>query len=369
LPLAPRPEIKNMKTCYHGGINYAELSAMGISPEAVLDFSVCTNPFMPSPRLKEKLNTAPIERYPDSGATEFRQRLSEKLGVPSDNILSGSGTTELIRLVALAYFRQGDTVLILEPTYGEYEVACKIAGAVPVKQRGKEEDNFAPKIDETVDLIRQHQPRAVFICNPNNPNGKYLSKQAIEAILAVGKNTLLILDEAYVSFVNDRWSSTDLISQGNVIILRSMTKDYALAGLRLGYAIANPEIINNLRRVCPPWNVNIIAQQAGIASLASEDYLEQSKAKIKEAKQFLVDELNQMGFPILPSDANFFLMKAGSAEKFRSALLKYGILVRDCTSFGLPEYIRLAPRTMPECQKFITAIRELIKKNELDTTK
>ena len=369
MPLAPRPEIENMKSCYHGGINYAELKAMGISPETVLDFSVCTNPFMPPPQLKEKLNTAPIERYPDSRATEFRQRLSEKLGVPLDNILAGSGTTELIRLVALAYFRQGDTVLILEPTYGEYEVACKIAGAVPVKQRGKEADNFVPKLDETIDLIRQHQPGAVFICNPNNPNGKYLSNQDIEKISAAGKDALLILDEAYISFVNDRWPSTDLIAQGNVIILRSMTKDYSLAGLRLGYAIANTEIINNLRRVCPPWNVNAIAQQAGIVSLASEDYLEQSKAKIKEAKQFLVDELKQMGFPILPSNANFFLMKAGSAEKFRSALLKYGILVRDCTSLGLPEYIRLAPRTMPECRKLITAIRELIKKNKLDTIK
>ena len=369
MPLQPRPEIENVKTGYHGGIKYAELRAMGISPEAVLDFSVCTNPFMPPPQLKEMLNTTPIERYPDSEATEFRQRLSEKLGVSSDNILVGSGTTELIRLVALAYFRQGDSVLILEPTYGEYEVACQITGAEPVRQWGREEDNFAPKIAETVNLVKQYQPRAIFICNPNNPNGKYFAKQDIEAVLAAGRNTLLILDEAYISFVNDRWASIDLISQSNLIILRSMTKDYSLAGLRLGYAIADKAIINNLHRVCPPWNVNIIAQQAGIICLESEAYLEQSKAKIKESKKFLVDELRRLGFPILPSDANFFLMKAGGAQKFRSALLKYGILVRDCTSFGLPEYIRLASRTMPECQKLIATIRELIKKNELDASK
>ena len=362
MTLQPRPEIEKVKTGYHGGINYAELKTLGISPKAVLDFSVCTNPFMPPPQLKEKLKTAPIERYPDSEANELRQRLSAKLGVPPDNIMVGSGTTELIRLVALAYFRQGDPVLILEPTYGEYEVACQIAGAEPVRQWGREEDNFAPKLVETIVLIKQRHPRAVFICNPNNPNGKYLSKRDIGAVLAADSNTLLILDEAYISFVNDSWSSIDLISQGNIIILRSMTKDYSLAGLRLGYAIASPEIIKNLRRVCPPWNVNIIAQQAGIICLESEKHLEQSKVKIKEAKKFLVDRLHRLGFLILPSDANFFLVKAGNAKKFRSALLKYGILVRDCTSFGLPEYIRLAPRTMPECQKLITTIRKLIKK-------
>ena len=134
MSLLPRPEIENLKVCPHGGINYAELSAVGIAPEAVLDFSVCTNPFMPPPGIKEMLNSVAIEKYPDCEATELRQRLSDKLGVPPDNILVGSGTTELIRLIALAYFRQGDNILILEPTYGEYEIAAQIVGAKPIKQ-------------------------------------------------------------------------------------------------------------------------------------------------------------------------------------------------------------------------------------------
>jgi len=337
---------------------------MGITPEEVLDFSVCSNPFLPPPGVKKILNTIAIEQYPDSEATEFRQQLSEKLGVSTDSILAGSGTTELIRLIALAYFRPEDGVLILEPTYGEYEVACQIAGAKPVKQWGRAEDNFAPRLGETVNLIRQYRPRAVFICNPNNPTGKYLSKQEVEMILATGKDTLLILDEAYITFVDNSWSAIELISRGNVIILRSMTKNYALAGLRLGYAIANQEIINSLHRVCPPWNVNIVAQRAGTTALEDMDYLKRSKRKIKQAKQFLVDELCRLGFPPLPSDTNFFLVKVGNAKGFRSALLKYGILVRDCASFGLPEYIRLAPRTMPECQKLIAAIKALKRKGE-----
>lgn len=359
MSLHPRPEVEKLKVCPHGGINYAELRDMGITPESVLDFSVCTNPFMPPPGVREIIYTAPIEQYPDSEATEFRQRLSEELGISTDNILAGSGTTELIRLIALVYFRQEDRVLILEPTYGEYEVACQIAGAQPVKQRGRAEDNFAPNIEETVNLVKQKHPRAVFICNPNNPTGKYLARQEVEMVLAANRNSLFILDEAYISFVDNGWSAIELISQGNVIILRSITKDYALAGLRVGYAVANQGIINSLRRVSPPWNVNVVAQKAGVIALEGMDYLERSKRKLKEAKQFLTDELCRLGLQPLPSDTNFFLVKVGNAKRFRTALLKHGILVRDCTSFGLPEYIRLAPRTMPECKKLIAAIKAL----------
>ena len=333
---------------------------MGLTPETVLDFSVCTNPFMPPPGIRQILDTIVIDQYPDSEATELRQRLSERLGVSTNNILVGSGTTELIRLTALTYFRQGDSAFIIEPTYGEYEVACQIIGAEPVKHRARAEDNFALRIEDTTDFISQRHPRGVFICNPNNPTGKYLSRREVEAVLdAIGEG-MLILDEAYVTFVENSWSSIELISRSNVVILRSMTKDHGLAGLRLGYAIASPEIIGNLRRVCPPWNVNVIAQKIGALVLEDADYLEQSKRKIREAKEFLIDGLSRLGFQLLPSDAHYFLVKVGNAKEFRTALLKHGIQVRDCTSFGLPEYVRIAPRTMPECQKLIAAIESVL---------
>ena len=359
MSLPPRPEVENLKACPHGGIDYAELRAMGIAPEEVIDFSVCSNPFAPPSKVKKILDTIAIEQYPDPEATELRKYLSVKLGAAPDNILAGSGVVELIRLIALTYFRQGESVLILEPTFGEYEVACQIVGAKPIKQWTKAEDNFTPRINETVNLLRQHHPRGIFICNPNNPTGRYLSRQEIETVLAAGEATLLVLDEAYINFIDNSWSSIDLISQDNVIILHSMTKDYALAGLRLGYAVAKPEIINNLRRVRPPWNVNIIAQKAGAIALEDADYLERSKRKINEAKQFLVDKLYQLGLSPLPTATNFFLVRVGDARALRSALLKHGILVRDGTSFGLPEYIRIAVRTLPECQKFIAAIKAL----------
>ena len=348
-----------MKVCPHGGPDYAELRAMGLTPEEVLDFSVSANPFPPPPGVKKILSTVAINRYPDSEATELRQCLSEKLGVSPHNILAGNGAVELIRLVALAYFRQGDAVLIPEPTFGEYEVACQIVGAEVVRQCARAEEGFALRIEETTNLIRQHYPRGVFICNPSNPTGRYLSRQEVEMVLDACGDSLLILDEAFIAFVDESWSSIDLIHRGNVIIVRSMTKDYALAGLRLGYAIANQEVIDALRKVCPPWNVNVVAQKAGVIALSNENYLEQCKEKIGEAKQFLISELHRIGFTLVPSKTNFFLVKVGHGKRFRAALLKHGILVRDCSSFGLPEYVRITARTMPECQRLVGAIRKM----------
>jgi len=365
LPLRPKPEVENLEACPHGGPNWAELTAMGLTPDKVLDFSVSTNPFMPPPGVKEIFSTIAIDHYPDSEATELRQCLSEKLGVAPDNILVGSGAMELIRLIPLTYFGHGDSVLILEPTFGEYKVACQIMGSEVFEQWGRAEENFAPRIEETASLIRQRRPKGIFICNPGNPTGQYLSRQEVETILDACGDCLLILDEAYIAFTEGSWSSTDLIPQNNVIILRSMTKDYALAGLRLGYAIANQEIIQNLRKVCPPWNVNVVAQKAGVVALKDTQYLKRCESKIRQAKQFLIGELERIGFTIVPSKTNFFLVKVGDGKSFRNALLRYGIMVRDCTSFGLPEYVRIAPRTMPECQKLISTIETLKRERKL----
>jgi len=366
LPLRPRNEVGKIKACPHGGINYAELKAAGISPEALIDFSVCTNPFMPPLEIKEMLlGDFAIDRYPDSEATELRQRLGEKLKISPDNIIVGSGTTELIRLIALAYFNKDDKVLILEPTYGEYELACQLYGANIIKHRARAEDNFAPRIDEVASLIDQHQPRAVFICNPNNPTGKYLSRKEMEKVLVAIGDGLLILDEAYLSFVDKPWLSVALIDRENVVLLRSMTKDYALPGLRLGYVLASAEIINTLRTVCPPWNVNVIAQQVGVRVLDHGEALEESQRKIKEARQFLFEGLSQRGLPPVPSDTHYALFRAGNAKVFRALLFQQGILVRDATSFCLPEYVRISTRNIPECQKLIDTVKELQDKSEL----
>lgn len=359
MSIPPRPEVQNLKPARHGGPNWAEMKSRGLSPEDVLDFSVCTNPFPPPPGVRKTIATATINRYPDSAATELRQALSGKLGVPAKNILVGSGTTELIRLIALTYFGAGDSVLIPQPTYGEYEIACNIAGAKALRQVARAEDNYRLSTDETVSLVHQHRPKGIFLCQPNNPTGQYFDREEIATILSAGSDSLLVLDEAYVAFVDEAWVSLDLAQRGNVIILRSMTKDYGLTGLRLGYLVASREIVGHLRRVCPPWNVNIVAQKAGVAALGQNDYLERCQKKVRLAKDYLTKELQSLGFTVLPSRANFFLMRVGNAAGFRAELLIHGIIVRDCASFGLPEYVRIAPRTMAECRKLINAIRAL----------
>ena len=356
--LRPRPAINKLIPCVHGGIDCAELKSLGISPEAVIDFSVSCNPFGPPPSIRETLANASIERYPDSEANELKQALAQKLSVDPNNLITGAGSTELIRLLAIAYFGPNDLVLIPQPTYGEYEIACHIVTAQLMKKPALKEPDFQLDIPETIELIQTHQPKGIFICNPNNPTGQYISKQEVNEIMSSVPEGLLILDEAYIALTENSWASLDLINQGNLVILRSMTKDYALAGLRLGYAIAAEPIITVLKHVCPPWNVNSIAQKAGVFALNADIYLKECGDKLREAKEFLIREMEQLGLSPIPSHTNFFLVKVGNATAFRQSLLKKGILVRDCTSFGLPQYIRLAPRTLTECQRLIKVIKE-----------
>jgi histidinol-phosphate aminotransferase len=357
--LRHRPAIDKLTPGTHGGIDYEELKRLGILPETVLDFSVSINPFGPPPGIRKALTSPTIEHYPDTEASELRQALAEKLNISPGNLIVGSGSTELIRLVAIAYLEPGDLVIIPQPTYSEYEIACQLADAHLLKQPVLKEPDFQPDISEITNLLRKHRPKAIFLCNPNNPTGQYMSKEEVIRIMSSAPESLIVLDEAYIAFTENAWASVDLIDHGNLVILRSMTKDYALAGLRLGYAIAAEPIISILKRVRPPWNVNAVAQKAGMAVLKSNKYLEECHSKTREARNFLIKELKNLGLSPLPSQTNFFLVRVGNAAAFRQALLKKNILIRDCASFGLPQYIRLAPLSLPECRKLIEAIKDI----------
>ncbi len=355
----PRPEVEAVDLCAHGGVRPAELRSHGVDPDSVLDFSSNTNPLGP-PFDPAELLAASVERYPDPSAEELRYALARVHSVTPEHVFAGNGAAELIRLLAIAYLAPGDRALVLEPTFGEYALSCRLMGATVVACRAAAERGFAPDVGEVLALIGRHRPRLVFVCQPNNPTGHYLDRNEVSAILEAAPG-LVVLDEAYVNFVEDAWPSTSLLPAGNLVILRSMTKDCALAGLRLGYVLAAPEVVRALARAAPPWNVNALAQRAGVLALKNAGYLERSRRLVREALGLLREGLETLGLRPLPSRANFFLVEVGDGRGFREALLRRGILVRDCASFGLPSYVRLAARPVEECRRLLAAVAGVLR--------
>jgi histidinol-phosphate aminotransferase len=345
----------------HGGFQHDELAALGLKPEDVLDFSVSTNPFMPPEGIREVIANSAIEQYPDSRASELTEKLAKRLGVKAEHIVVGSGTTELIRAVTAAYLRPRDRAVIVGPTYGEYEPAVRLAGARTIEYRAAEEHDFRPDFKALNGMLRETSPRAVFVCNPNNPTGYLTPQGALDGITSAAGDALLVLDEAYQTFIEAGRSTLRFDEQADVIHLRSMTKDYGLPGLRLGYAAGPADLIENLRKVLPPWNVNAPAQAAGLWVLDRDAALRRSLKKVTEARDYLMRETAALGFRVLPSETNYFLVKVGNGAACRRDLLARGLMVRDCASFGLPAYVRIAARALPDCRKLVSALKRLTK--------
>ncbi|GIS81543.1 MAG: hypothetical protein CM1200mP15_01750 [Dehalococcoidia bacterium] len=182
----------------------------------------------------------------------------------------------------------------------------------------------------------------------------------MESVIADIKG-ILIIDEAYANLVVDSWDAIPIAQNGNTVLLRSMTKDYSLTGIRLGYAIASPHIIPDLSMYQPDWSVNSFAQEAGIAVLNDSEYLEKARDIINTNKDYLTTNLINLGFPVPNSNANFLLVDTGDGLDWRNKLLTKGIVVRDCASFGIPDYIRVGIRTLDDCKTLIKTIKEIMK--------
>ncbi|MBS1252234.1 MAG: Histidinol-phosphate aminotransferase [Anaerolineales bacterium] len=343
---------------HHGAIDFAELERLGLDPDEVLDFSVNSNPYGPSPAVREALARVPLDRYPDREALALRRALADRLGITPEQIVAGNGTAELLWLIGLAFLRSGDRVLVLGPTFGEYRRVAALAGAKVEVWTAQAEQAFTVDVDGVARRLQQVQPRVAFLCNPNNPTGTVLPPDVIEARAEAHPQTLFVVDEAYLNFVPDLDAALT-IGQDNLLVLRSMTKDYALAGLRLGYASGYARVIEALASVRPPWNVNAMAQAAGVAALSDEVHLQRSLSRLVEDKAALVTGLSELGLASLPSAVHFFLIDVGDGAAFRRKLLRHGILVRDCASFGLPAYVRIAARRPEENQRLLAAIREV----------
>jgi L-threonine-O-3-phosphate decarboxylase len=357
-PPAPRAVIQWLPPVVHGALDFAELERIGMHPEEVIDFSTNTNPYGPPPAAQaamRKALEAAAGRYPDRQALSLRRALSSHLNVPMESILAGNGSAELLWLTALAYLESGDTALLVGPTFGEYAQAARMTGAQVSFWTARPEDGFLPQPDGIAAALAHTHYRMVFVCNPNNPTGQFIDPAHLGEWADHNPDTLFVIDEAYLAFGRHLDSAIPL-GRPNLLVLRSMTKDYALAGMRLGYAVGHPQVIAALSRVQPPWSVNALAQAAGIAALGETAYVAECADKLRAAKDELCTALRSLGYAPLSSVVHYFLLPVGNGAVFRASLRPYGLLIRDCASFGLPAYTRVAARKPEENQRLLETV-------------
>jgi histidinol-phosphate aminotransferase len=321
------------------------------------------NPLGPSPRALLAISRAlsKVNRYPDGSCFYLRRRLSKKLKVKPGNIIFGNGSDEIIDIIIKTFSVPEDEVITSESTFLEYKIIAQQNGrkvrTVPLKdfrydlERIKE--NIGPKT------------RVIFIANPNNPTGTYVNRSAVDKFLnSLPADIVVVFDEAYLEFANskDFPLSLNYFRQGkNVIILRTFSKIYGLAGLRIGYGIAREEFIRYLERARQPFNVNSLAQEAALAALDDTIFIRKAKKAASDGKQYLYGELDSLKINYLPSAANFILINLKQdGLKIFNQLLEEGVIVRDMCQYGLKNFIRVTIGTEKENRKFVIALKKVL---------
>ncbi len=347
----------------HGGLNFFQLRNERIDPEDILDFSVSINPAALPFKVREKFQRSCITRYPDSESTLLREKIAEFNNIPViGNILVVNGTSQGIFLIVQALMNDGDRIGIVSPSYSEYFDACslKTDRIDLLHMTGKPDFQFP--LQEICSYIENFSPRMIWICSPNNPTGTYLDEMSFELIRqnCLKSDTLLLLDEAYICFVPEESRYNAL--RKNVLVLRSMTKDFGFPGLRLGYLMGEEENIGKIKKWQPDWSINAPAQEAGIAGFGEIDYFRQSWREIARRMQDMRKVFNELGLRTYPSCANFFLMEIDDIDALKAHLWQDLILVRDCRSFGLENMIRIGVNTDRANRKLLNSIKEYLKK-------
>ena len=353
----PRIDLAGLPASVHGGADPVELARLGLTLADVLDFSANLNPFVPMRLLREAAASVDPSTYPDRESAELRTALGRRHRVTPEEIIAGNGSLELIHLAAIAFAGCGRNVAVLGPTFDGYARAAKIAGAEVTEVRAQEETGFAPPVAAFEELLATTKPVLAFLCNPNSPTGQELRTEEIVAMTRSHPAILFVLDEAYVDCIPDRDPATVLRSP-NLLVIRSLTKAFGLAGLRLGFALGPPEIIAALRAVQPSWSVNRVAQAVGVAVLREGSLLQEAILRWCAARDDLAHALIERRWTVTQSRAPFFMVNVGNAAACRSALLERRMIVRDCASFGLPGWIRVSPRGGDADRQLVAALQE-----------
>jgi len=350
---APQPGILNISP-YVGG----ESKAPGVARPARLASN--ENPLGPSPRAVAAYNRAAqdMHRYPDGGATALREAIGRRHGLDPARIVCGAGSDELFALLASAYAGPGDEVLYSRHGFLAYPIVAQSAGATPVPVPEK---NLRTDVDALLASVNS-RTRMIFLANPNNPTGSYLTADEVERLRdGIPANVVLVLDAAYSEFVerNDYSVGHELVHDNpNIVVTHTFSKIYALAALRLGWAYCPPAVADVLNRTRQPFNVGIPAMEAGIAALEDTAYFAASRAHNSRWLPWLVEALTRLGFKVHPSVANFVLVSFAphDAEQVRLFLKARGVLVRQMSSYGLPDCLRITVGLEEELRAVVEGI-------------
>ena len=370
IPANPNPPVRPV----HGGIKEAELRALGLRLEDCLDFSASVSPLGPPDGVAEAIAAVDLTAYPDPHCLALTEAIAAHHSgesVTDANLIVGNGSTEIIHLLTRVYIGSppagcSQGALLLTPTYGEYDGAVRISGGtVTTLTATRCSGGFAWDTSAVAATISAKRPALTFICNPNNPTGVLMGRDQLADIADAVANAggLLVVDEAYIN-LSERRADADVIElaarHGSVMALRSMTKDYALTALRLGYAVASEGVVARLAALQPDWSVNGLAQAAGLVAIADEAYLERARQAVATSRDCVVERLSALGILCYPAEANFVLAQVGDAADLRDRLARRGLFVRDCASFGLPDCIRIGLRPVADCIRLTDTIAEVL---------
>ncbi|RJR45432.1 MAG: histidinol-phosphate transaminase, partial [Desulfobacteraceae bacterium] len=323
------------------------------------------NPLGPPPEAQEIIRRFPPPRasiYPSGDAYHLRVKLAERFGLLPDQFLVGNGANEVIAFVIKAFCQEGDNIVTADKTFAVYEWVAEFSGfearLVPLVDFGFDDRGMLRRIDERTKIL--------FVCNPNNPTGTYWNKGKLRAFLdAVDGKQIVVVDEAYLEFVEkeDFPDGISLIGEyPNLVIFRTFSKMYALAGLRIGYLVGNLDVVNIIRRTCVVYSVNGVAQEAALAALDDREHIRRTRDMVRRGKELVCRELENLGLPFVSGEGNFIMIKLPMSDTLAyRMLMKKGVMIRTMTGFRFPNYIRLTISGMEAMETFVAALAEVLK--------
>ncbi len=299
--------------------------------------------------------------YPSGDAYYLRTRLAERFGFHPDQFIVGNGANEVIAFVIKAFCQEGDNIITADKTFAVYEWVAEFSGfeaqLVPLKGFGFDDAAMLERINERTKIL--------FVCNPNNPTGSYWPEERLRNFLdRIDGRQIVVVDEAYFEFLDqpDYPDGMKLIADyPNLVVFRTFSKMYGLAGLRIGYLAGSMDVVDIIRRTCVVYSVNVVAQEAALAALDDPEHILKTRALIREEKAFVTRELDAMGIPYVSGEANFMMIKLPISDTLAyRKMMKKGVMIRSMTGFRYPNYIRLTLHTHEAMEAFVAALREVV---------